>query len=89
MDRQAFVLQIDQVGGERVGGGLGDLDVDDAGEVADELGHLAFEPVGVVAFDGVGEGLDEAGAVGADDGEDEGGHGEAWGLRGEDCDLDR
>jgi hypothetical protein len=41
-----------------------DLDAEDAGELAGEMSHAAFEPVAVMLGDEAGELLDEAGAVG-------------------------
>ena len=54
---------------------LGTLDTEDASEVSGELGHAGFEPTAVMIGDGGGEGVDQTGAVGADDRHDEGGHG--------------
>src|SRR5699024_7372496 len=60
--------------GERVGPGVRDVDRDDAGELAGELGQLAAGPAAVVLGDDVGECADETGPVVADDGDDESGH---------------
>jgi hypothetical protein len=42
---------------------------EDAGELAGEVGHTALEPVAVVLGDEAGDLLDEAWAVGAENGQ--------------------
>jgi hypothetical protein len=59
---------------QRIGPVVGHRDDDDPRELPGELGHLALLPVAAVDGDGLGEGLDETGAIVSDDGEHESGH---------------
>ena len=61
-----------QVGKQGVNGFLWGIDTDQAGELTGEARHAAFLPTAVVAGDGFGKGLDQAGAVGAENGHDDG-----------------
>jgi hypothetical protein len=77
--RRSRDLGADAQAGQRREGGferhqvlVGDADADNAGELAGEVRHRRFQPVAVVPADGSGKLLDEAGAIIADDGKNQG-----------------
>jgi len=47
------------------------LDLHDTGELAGEVGHVTFQPVGLVVRHHLGELADDARAIGSDDADDE------------------
>ena len=72
---QAVLLEAGEGGRQLRGAIRRDLDAQNPRELSGQLGHAAFEPVAAMGGHGGGHGLHETGAVGADEGDDDVGHG--------------
>lgn len=70
MDEQATRFQGSERGLELFAGGRVDADEDDASELPREASKMGLMPVAAVVSDGLGEEINEAGLIVADDGED-------------------
>jgi hypothetical protein len=72
LDDEAGDAGLLEVGEEYFDGFRRGVDANDTGELAGEADQSAFLPAAVVACDGFGEGLDQAGAVRTEDSHDDG-----------------